>query len=102
MTFKRVMFPYGIIVTFGQQYNVVLLRFRLHAFTKAAALRSIFPRSSILCSMRPDSHTCFFHFSSFFGDVAFSEYFFFTIIIIVFSWNEEYEYVAPLHLPDGV
>ena len=53
------------------------------AFTEAATFRSIVLRSSILCSMRPDSHKCCFlfffpffpPFFCFFGDAAFSEYF---------------------------
>ena len=61
----------------------VLFRFRIFAFTEAAALRSIV---SSMC-MRPDSHTqlpsnclrpflfSFIHLFLFFGDVAFSDYF---------------------------
>ena len=66
----------------------VLFRFRRFAFTEAAALRSIVPRSIVLryaCTPRatrsyPTILCVFFFFlfssfSCFFGDIAFSEYF---------------------------
>ena len=48
--------------------SFVLLRFRLYAFTEAAALRSIVLRSPIC--MRPDTHMCFFLFFSFFLEIS--------------------------------
>ena len=90
------------------RFVLLLFVFVFFAFSEAAALRPIVLRSSIY--MRPDSHTqlntlqlsaSFFVFVSsffcFFGDVAFSEFFF---TITVFSLYGEY--VVLFFLPDGV
>ena len=76
--------------------HFVLLRFRIDAFTEAAALRLIVFRSSIC--MRPDSHPCFFIFFSSCGDVAFLKYL--VPLTPVLFWYGEC--VARFLLPNGV
>ena len=85
-------------------FCVVFVHF---TFTEATALLPIFLRPSIY--MRPDSHTqlpnnclrpfslLFLSFLCFFGDVAFSEYFY-TITVLSFYG----EYVVRFSLPGGV
>ena len=74
----------------------VLLRFRLYAFVEAAALRSIILRCAGPPIVTRDS---FFLFPfCFFGDVAFSEYFFVPLPFSLCMESTSYGFF----LPDGV
>ena len=74
--------------------------FRLYAFVKAAALRSIVLRYAGVPITTCVSFFFFFFFLFFqFGDVAFSEYFLYHFRFL-FVWT--IEYVVRSFLPDGI
>ena len=76
----------------GVTFVFILLRFRLYAFVEAAALRS----TALRYVGAPIATRVSF---SFFGDVAFSEYF---LIFVPFPLSLYREYVVRSFLPNGV
>ena len=67
----------------------VLLRFRLYAFVEAAALRSI-----VLRYAGAPIATRLFFFPFFFGDVAFSKYFWYHFRFL-FAWRVRRTFFSP-------